>query len=256
MNKTGIEWADYTWNPVTGCTQVSQGCDNCYAKAMTKRFNKGNFDVTLHRSRLDDPREVLKPSRVFVCSMSDLFHKDVSDDFILEVLRKAVTTPWHVFMFLTKRPDRMQRIFNALPELSFQMAENIWLGVTLENQAEDWRVKALQQTKCKHRFISMEPMLNYIELLPEDGEINQDNLLDSIDWVIVGGETGPGARECKERWVRAVYNDCATENVPFYFKQTGRKWINEQANCYDSSKVHWLNKKMIPEAAVPKVAKL
>ncbi|MBK4732438.1 phage Gp37/Gp68 family protein [Oxynema sp. CENA135] len=205
---TGIEWTDRTWNPTTGCSKISPGCTHCYAEALTKRFHTNfpnGFDLTLHPDRLQEPLKWRKPSRVFVNSMSDLFHEDVPLSFIKNVFNVIAQTPWHIYQILTKRDDR-------LLELSSQLTwhKNIWIGVSVENQNYVRRVDNLRQVPATVRFLSCEPLLGNLDL----------NLTD-IHWVIVGGESGNKHRPMQLEWVENICDRCQQADVPFFFKQWG-----------------------------------
>jgi protein gp37 len=181
---TGIEWTDKTWNPTTGCDKISPGCVHCYAETLTNRFPKSfpyGFDLTLYPERLKEPLKWRTPSRIFVNSMSDLFHKKVPLDFIQEVFKVIQATPHHVYQILTKRPERLVEL---APHLEFH--KNIWLGVSVENQSYVSRIDLLRQVPANVRFLSCEPLL---------GSLNLD--LTGIDWVIVGGESGQKHRPMK-----------------------------------------------------------
>lgn len=265
--KTKIEWATDVWNPVTGCTKVSEGCRHCYAEGIANRFwgERKFTDVQCHPDRLDAPLHWKKPRRVFVNSMSDLFHKDVSFEFILRMWMTMAAAHEHTFMILTKRPDRMSRFVNewlpgawGLATMSLKLLNkpipNVWLGVTVENQkAADERVPLLLQTPAAVRFVSVEPMLGPVNLtrikwakIPVDpknykfGAPPPDELwsmrnsllshsadaynkeLTGIDWVICGGETGPGARPMHPDWVRSLRDQCYDAGTPFFFKSWGQ----------------------------------
>ncbi|MEH1958177.1 DUF5131 family protein [Nostoc sp.] len=205
---TGIEWTDKTWNPTTGCNKISPGCLHCYAEALTKRFPnnfKNGFDLTLHPERLAEPLKWRTPSRIFVNSMSDLFHEDVPLDFIKKVFKVIHETPWHIYQILTKRPERLLELAS---ELEFR--ENIWLGVSVENQNYVHRVNFLRQVPATVRFLSCEPLL---------GELNLE--LTDIHWVIVGGESGQKHRPLKTEWVKDIHDQCQAAEVAFFFKQIG-----------------------------------
>lgn len=212
-SKSAIEWTGSTWNPVTGCTKISSGCLNCYAERMARRLKamgqpnyRNGFKVTCHRHALDMPLRWKRAQMVFVNSMSDLFHKDVPDDFILDIFSTMRQAQQHQYQILTKRAERLAKLS---PELPWQ--ENIWMGVTVEAADYKYRIDYLRYTGAKIKFLSLEPLLGDL------GELN----LDEIDWVIVGGESGPGARPMKIEWVRDVREQCRTQNVPFFFKQWG-----------------------------------
>lgn len=207
---TGIEWTDKTWNPTTGCDKVSPGCVHCYAEAITKRFPKtfkNGFDLTLHPERLTEPLKWRTPSRIFVNSMSDLFHKKVPLDFIQAVFDVIQGTPHHVYQILTKRPERLVEL---APHLKFH--KNIWLGVSIENQSYVSRIDLLRQVPANVRFLSCEPLL---------GSLNLD--LTNIDWVIVGGESGQKHRPMKIEWAEEIRDQCQQAQVAFFFKQVGGK---------------------------------
>ena len=214
MSKTKITWTEATWNPVVGCTKISEGCRHCYAETMARRL-KGmglekyarGFELTLHPEVLEEPKKAKKPQMYFVCSMGDLFHKDVPYEFIDKVMAVIEATPQHTYQLLTKRPNRMRDYFehHAVPS-------NVWLGTTLEHPAYGWRVTDLAMIPCDNvKFLSCEPLL---------GDLGKFNLED-IDWVIVGGESGTEARPMRKEWVLGIQQHCAENNVPFFFKQWG-----------------------------------
>lgn len=215
--KSTIEWTEVTWNPVTGCDKVSAGCKNCYAERMAKRLQamgveqySNGFELTLAPQALDLPRKWKKQRIVFVNSMSDLFHDKVPTEYIKKVF-KVMNETDHIYQILTKRSERLQSVAS---ELSW--TENIWMGVSVENQTFTNRIEHLQGTGAKIKFLSIEPLI---------GEIRELNL-DSINWVIVGGESGPRARKMKKEWVDFVKQRCEESNVPFFFKQWGKKEFN------------------------------
>lgn len=206
--KTGIEWTDRTWNPTTGCNKVSPGCTHCYAEAITKRFTHNfpqGFDLTLHRERLNDPKRWRKPSRVFVNSMSDLFHEDIPLSFLKEVFEVMQETPWHIYQILTKRHERLLALAEQL-----DWVDNIWIGVSVESQDYIHRIDYLKQVPAKVRFLSCEPLLSSLQLDLED-----------IHWVIVGGESGLRSRPMKPEWVQSIREQCQAANTAFFFKQWG-----------------------------------
>lgn len=210
---SSIEWTQTTWNPVTGCTKISAGCLNCYAERMAKRLKamgqanyKHGFKVSCHKRMLSVPATWKKPQIVFVNSMGDLFHDDVPDDFIVQVFDVMANLPQHRFQVLTKRAKRLRKMASKL-----QWTDNIWMGVTVESNTEISRIEHLRNTEAKIRFLSMEPLLSDVPLLNLDG----------IDWVIVGGESGPGARKMESEWVRSIHKQCQKQKVPFFFKQWG-----------------------------------
>jgi protein gp37 len=238
MTKTKIEWADEVWNPVTGCSKVSQGCKHCYAETIANRFwvNGRKFsDVQCHEERLLVPFNWNKPRRVFVNSMSDLFHDDVPNDFIYAVLNVARNLPQHTFMILTKRPERMREfVFSYGPydRETLAGAKNIWLGVSVEDQGTaDKRIPVLLQTPAAVRFVSYEPALGPVDFgnfLCETYTKGGLTLGRYLDWIIMGGESGPGARLMHPDWVRSVRNQCQEVGIPFFFKQWGEFCSFEQ----------------------------
>lgn len=211
--KSSIEWTESTWNPLTGCDKVSPGCKNCYAERMAHRLQamgqanyRNGFKLALHPHTLALPLHWKTPQMIFVNSMSDLFHKDVPLDFILqtfEIMRKA---NWHKFQVLTKRSTRLPEIDDYL-----DWPPNVWMGVSVENINYQYRIDYLRETKALIKFVSIEPLLGPLPHLDLTG----------IDWVIVGGESGPHARPMQESWVFEIRDQCITYNVPFFFKQWG-----------------------------------
>lgn len=208
-----IEWTNSTWNPVTGCTKVSSGCENCYAERMSRRLKvmgqpnyRNGFEVTLHEHVLPLPLKWKKPQMVFVNSMSDLFHRKVSKGFILRVFKVMNQADRHTFQVLTKRSERLAEIAPSLP-----WRRNIWMGVTIEDRDNLFRIDHLRKTGAMTKFLSIEPLLAPL------GRVN----LRGIDWVILGGESGPGARPMDPAWVTDVRDQCIRANVPFFFKQWG-----------------------------------
>lgn len=222
MANTKIEWATKVWNPITGCTPISAGCDNCYAKRMATRLkgrhgynNENPFAVTLHHDKLDDPEKWKTPQRVFVCSMGDIFHENSYHNTIDRIHFIMCRTTQHTFMLLTKRPGNAFMYYhrNANWNTDNLTAPNIWLGVTVEDQeAADKRIPVLQSISAGKRFVSCEPLLS-----PVDLQLSKYN----IDWVIAGGETGPKARPCHPDWIRSLRDQCKKANVPFFFKGWG-----------------------------------
>jgi protein gp37 len=212
-SSTSIEWTDATWNPVTGCTKISSGCKNCYAERLSLRLQAmGNpsysngFDVTLHEDLLELPLKWKKPQNIFVNSMSDLFHEKIPVEFIKRVFEVMRRADWHRYQILTKRSERMLELS---PQLRW--APHIWMGVTVEKQAYDFRIEHLRRTGAAVKFLSLEPLLSPIFYINLDG----------IDWVIVGGESGPGARPMQKEWAIDIRNQCQDKGVPFFFKQWG-----------------------------------
>lgn len=210
---SSIEWTESTWNPVTGCTKISDGCKHCYAERMALRLKAmgqpnyvNGFKVTLHEHMLEMPLKWRKPQMIFVNSMSDLFHEDVPVDFICQVFDIMQQAEWHTFQILTKRAERLQELSPQLP-----WSDNIWMGVTVENERYVSRIDDLRCTGAKIKFVSFEPLLAGITELD----------LSEIDWAIVGGESGPGARPMEEEWVLEIREQCCANKVPFFFKQWG-----------------------------------
>jgi protein gp37 len=236
MMKSKIEWTNETWNPITGCTKVSQGCKNCYAERVAERFwgDRKFTDIQLHEDRLEQPLRWKKPRMVFVNSMSDLFHEDVPFEFIRQVFDVMGKAENHIFQILTKRPNRMKEFydwdrdfFNALPPDKFEKIKdeslpNVWLGVSVEDQkTADERIPILLDCPSAIRWVSVEPMLSSIDLSKWLGEPT------SLDWVIVGGESGPNARPMNSYWARLVRDQCQSVGVPFFFKQGSQNnWGN------------------------------
>lgn len=213
-----IEWTDATWNPVRGCTKISDGCKHCYAETFAERFRGVNghpyeqgFDLRLVPEKLAEPLRWRNPKMIFVNSMSDLFHENVPEDYVSAVAKVMVAANWHTYQVLSKRSERLQKLLNT--SLSFAAnKKHIWWGVSVENRKYGLpRVKDLQNTRASVRFLSVEPLLEDL------GQIN----LDGIDWVIVGGESGHGARPMKKEWVVSVRDQCKREGVAFFFKQWG-----------------------------------
>lgn len=215
MNKTKIQWCDYTWNPIVGCSEISEGCKHCYAKAIARRFGRYAWGTpVLFTDRLQQCMGLRKPSKIFPCSMSDLFHESLRAGEICEVIDamiEAVERIGHTFIVLTKRPKRMAKIVDMY-RLELPAWKNIWLGITGENQrlCEDrWAV--LHEIPVRVRFASIEPMLGPIDIGRLRGA--------GPDWYIVGPETGPGARQCKTEWISDLAADCAFARIPFFDKR-------------------------------------
>jgi protein gp37 len=213
-----IEWTDATWNPVRGCTKISDGCKHCYAETFAERFRgvKGHpyeqgFDLRLVPEKLGEPLRWRTPKMVFVNSMSDLFHDRVPDDYIVAVATIMCAAKWHTFQVLTKRSERLRRLLNTKLRFAAQEA-HIWWGVSVENRKYGLpRIKDLQNASAEIRFLSIEPLLEDL------GKIS----LKGIDWAIIGGESGPGARPMRKEWVLSLRDQCHRANVPFFFKQWG-----------------------------------
>jgi protein gp37 len=211
--KSAIEWTESTWNPVTGCTKISPGCKHCYAERMAKRLQamgqpnyRNGFELTLQPRMLELPLRWKQPQRIFVNSMSDLFHKDVPLDFIRQVFDVMRKAHWHRFQILTKRADRLAELAPYL-----EWPENVWMGVSVENSKYVGRIDDLRRTGARLRFLSLEPLLGPLRGLNLQG----------IDWVIVGGESGPGARPVRESWILEIRDQCQEAGVAFFFKQWG-----------------------------------
>lgn len=211
--QSAIEWTETTWNPVSGCTKISPGCAHCYAERMARRLQamgqyryRNGFRVTLHPEALEEPYNWKHPRMVFVNSMSDLFHEKIPLEFIHRVFDVMNKNSRHTFQILTKRSEKLAQ---AAPLLNW--SDNIWMGVTVENSDYLYRIDHLRQVNATVRFLSLEPLLGELESLDLGG----------IDWVIVGGESGPGARPMKEKWAVSVKSKCELAGVPFFFKQWG-----------------------------------
>ncbi len=248
MTKSKIEWTDEVWNPVTGCSKVSDGCKNCYAERITARFRKDHLpwtlqnaahNVVLHPDRVEEPFHWRKPRRVFVNSMSDLFHELVPAEFIYRIFEVMASVQQHTFQILTKRAERMAQVvprINEYLESKMLSTDNVWLGVSVENQAAaDERIPLLLQTPAAVRFLSCEPLLGPVDLgrvTPcgyycdekvghVDHQFWTPGINGGINWVIVGGESGPGARAMNPKWARSLRDQCVEAGVPFFFKQWG-----------------------------------
>ena len=286
MGKSKIEWTEATWNPLSGCTKISDGCKNCYAEKMANRLKamgakgyENGFAVTLHPDRLDEPLKRKKPTMYFVCSMGDLFHEDVPSEFIRKVWIIMIEARQHTFQVLTKRPDRMAEFLKTHAPVRAMTGEtygkdflpkNIWLGVTAENQEEaDKRIPILLDTPAAVRFVSVEPMLEAINLTNIDCSGYYENMKSDCDryvsvdslsgiyslsatdlehvsgkgfglnWVIVGGETGANARPMHPDWVRSIKEQCKEEKVPFFFKQWGEFNTLPQGKSVTGYKSHF-----------------
>jgi protein gp37 len=211
--KSSIEWTESTWNPVTGCTKVSPGCKHCYAErlaerlqAMGQRNYRNGFKLTLQPHMLNLPLQWRKPQRIFVNSMSDLFHKDVPVSYLLRVFDVMRRAHWHQFQILTKRSDNLRELDRLI-----DWPRNVWMGVSVENEEYTWRIDDLRGTNAHTKFLSIEPLLGPLSGLNLSG----------IDWVIVGGESGPSARPIQRKWVVDIRRQCRQAGVPFFFKQWG-----------------------------------
>ena len=224
--KSSIEWTEATWNPVTGCTKISPGCKHCYAERMSLRLqamgqrNYANgFELTLHERMLEKPLSWKKPQLIFVNSMSDLFHDEVPVDFILKVFNVMRRASWHQFQVLTKRSGRLLELNSQI-----DWPDNVWMGVSVENQDYTFRIDHLRKTDAVTKFLSLEPLLGPLSGLNLNG----------INWVIVGGESGPGARPMLEDWVSQIRDQCNVVSVPLFVKQMGGSWA--QVNKAKSKK--------------------
>lgn len=211
--RSKIEWTETTWNPITGCTKVSPGCKYCYAERMAKRLQamgklayRNGFQTTVHEDLFEYPLQLHIPRLIFVNSMSDLFHENVPDEIILRLFDVMKRASWHTFQVLTKRPERLSQISTLI-----EWSDNIWAGVSVENDDYLQRVDCLRSTGAKIKFLSLEPLLGPLPNLELTG----------IDWVIVGGESGPKAREMKQEWVVEIKEKCLENKIPFFFKQWG-----------------------------------
>jgi protein gp37 len=210
---SAIEWTESTWNPVTGCTKISPGCKHCYAERMAKRLKAmgaaayaRGFELALHERVLEYPLTWKKPQRIFVNSMSDLFHKDVPLDFLMRVFEVMNKANWHQFQILTKRSERLLELHQKLG-----WAPHIWMGVSVETEGYSMRIDHLRATGAHVKFLSLEPLLGPLENLNLQG----------IDWVIVGGESGPHSRPMQGTWAMNIRDQCTRAGVPFFFKQWG-----------------------------------
>ncbi len=213
MAESKIEWTDRTWNPVTGCTKQSEGCAHCYAEVMSRRLKAmgqkkyaNGFQLTIHEDALTEPYNWKGSHIVFVCSMADLFHKDVPYTFIDKVMDVIRNTPQHIYQILTKRAERMESYFEDK-----EVPHNVWIGVTVENQETKYRIEHLTKINAKIHFLSCEPLLEDL------GVLNLDN----IQWIIAGGESGFQARLMQEEWVLNIQKQANIHGIPFFFKQWG-----------------------------------
>jgi len=224
-DQSGIEWTDATWNPITGCTKVSPGCKHCYAERLARRLSamgnaryRNGFAVTLQPDQLTLPLRWRRPKRIFVNSMSDLFHEMVPDSYIQRVFEIMAQGGWHTFQVLTKRSDRLLALAPRL-----QWSINVWQGVSVEDADHMWRIAHLQQVPAAVRFLSVEPLLGPIPKLPLEG----------IHWVIVGGESGGGRRPMMPGWVREIRDQCLVAGVAFFFKQWGGRTPKSSGRVLD-----------------------
>ena len=240
---SSIEWTDATWNPVTGCTKITKGCDNCYAERFSERFRgveghpfQTGFDLTLRPQRLSQPLQWRRPKMIFVNSMSDLFHKEIDWNYIDQVFRTMELAHWHTFQVLTKRSSILRNYVNARYAPGVAPA-HIWLGVSVEDSAAIVRVRHLQQTSAVTRFISYEPLLGPIGPVDMAG----------ISWVIVGGESGHNARPMDAAWARDIRDQCLTQGIAFFFKQWGGRTPKSGGNTLDGRQ--WRNYPLASRAA-------
>ena len=226
--KSAIEWTESTWNPITGCTKISDGCKNCYAERMAKRLKAmgqpnyiNGFQLTLHEHVLEYPLKWKKPQTIFVNSMSDLFHEQVPESFIFRIFDVMKQAHWHQFQILTKRSARLRELAHEI-----DWPENVWIGVSVENEAVQFRIDDLRDVPSAIRFLSLEPLLGSLEHLN----------LSNIDWVIVGGESGPKSRQMEKEWVMQIKEQCIEQNTPFYFKQWGGVHKKKTGRLLEGSK--------------------
>jgi protein gp37 len=272
-DNSAIEWTDATWNPVTGCSKVSEGCRNCYAEALSLRFGRSKKpwaaqfaaeNVVLHPERLTQPLRWRDPRMIFVNSMSDLFHERIPDDFIGQIFAVMGEASHHTFQVLTKRPERMLNWQQRHPQLS---PPNVWLGVSVENQqAADERISLLMYAQAEVRFLSCEPLLgpvNLTDVRPSEvehydilrgrlyglGRLAEPRVAPRIDWVIVGGESGPRHRPMDLNWARDLRDQCVEANVPFFFKQVGGRTPKAGGRVLDDQTWDQLPSET-PEAAI------
>jgi protein gp37 len=233
-----IEWTNATWNPVTGCTKVSEGCRYCYAERFAERWRgiaghpyEQGFDLRLWPERLNIPLQWKEPRMIFVNSMSDLFHKDVPLGFIQDVFQVMGQAHWHTFQVLTKRSERLRKLADKL-----DWPDNIWMGVSVEDMRVAHRVDDLRDVPASIRFLSCEPLLGSLK----------DLSLSKIHWIIVGGESGPGARPMKEDWVRELRTKCRRAGKPFFFKQWGGPIKSRTGRKLDGAEYNEFPSKVIP----------
>lgn len=256
---TKIEYVNETWNPITGCSPISEGCQNCYAERMARRLagrygypKKNPFQIVFHPERIKKLASWKKPRMIFVCSMGDLFHENVPHTLINFVMQAIFNNPGHIFLVLTKRPKNMEKYFKVYHEF-FRPFKNLWLGITAENQKRfDERIGYLLRIQAAVHFVSVEPMLGPIELglkaiIPfptgkwPESEIEFGR---KIDWIICGGETGPGARIMQPQWPMDLLNQCQEANIPFFFKSWG-PWMPHPHNKDIKLKTYNFNKNLL-----------
>ena len=216
---SAIEWTEATWNPTTGCTKVSPGCKNCYAERLSKRLKamgstkyRNNFRFTQHESEIGLPLSWRRPKRIFVNSMSDLFHEGAEDGFIVRCFHTMLEADWHTYQILTKRPERMAEFSRQFfKQTRTLIPGHIWMGTSVENNETRWRIRELRKTRCAVRFVSFEPLLERMRPVSLKG----------IDWAIIGGESGPGFRPVRKDWVVDLVGQCKRQGVRVFFKQWG-----------------------------------
>ena len=255
-DKSSIEWTDATWNPVTGCTKITKGCDHCYAERFAERFRgtpghpfESGFSLTLHPDRLGRPLSWKRSKFIFVNSMSDLFHKGVPNSFVDAVFETMEQANWHIFQVLTKRSSRMRQYLRHRYK-SNSVPKHIWCGVSVEDHKAAARIRHLQESPVTTRFLSIEPLLGPVTGLDIEG----------IAWVIVGGESGPHCRPMKPEWVRDILQICQENNVPFFFKQWGGRTAKAGGRLLDgveyNAKPYYLREEdaglhMVPQRTTP-----
>lgn len=218
-NGSSIEWTESTWNPSTGCTKISQGCKNCYAARLSKRLKlmglkkyKNNFRFTQHKNEIELPLQWKKPRKIFVNSMSDMFHEQAEMEFIGKCFFTMIKADRHIYQVLTKRPEKMLEFSKLFYKyFGFPIPNHIWMGVSVENNDTVWRIKELKKVKCTIRFVSFEPLLEHLN------KIN----LSGIDWAIIGGESGPRYRQIQKEWIQDLIKQCKEQKVKVFFKQWG-----------------------------------
>lgn len=239
-NNSSIEWTESTWNPLTGCTKISPGCRHCYAERMALRLQAmgqpnyaDGFKLTLHENALELPLRWKKPQTIFVNSMSDLFHKNVPVDFIQRMFGVMRRAHWHQFQILTKRADRLEQL-----DAQIEWPRNVWMGVSVEQKDYTFRIDHLRRTGAAVKFLSLEPLLGPLPKLKLRG----------IDWVIVGGESGPGARPMETDWVTDIRDQCHKAGVPFFFKQWGGVRKKQAGRTLDGRT--WDEMPVMPEAKI------
>ena len=216
---SAIEWTEATWNPTTGCTKISQGCKNCYASTLSRRLKamgltkyRNEFKFTQHESDVELPLRWKKPRKIFVNSMSDLFHEKAETEFVARCFDTMIRADWHMYQVLTKRPDRMAAFSNMFKKyFGFPVPDHIWLGTSVEDNKTVFRIKHLRKAACRVKFVSFEPLLEAIN----------DVDLAHIDWAIIGGESGPGHRPVEGEWIRGLIKQCKRQDTRVFFKQWG-----------------------------------